>query len=429
MDALFLSAYAIGLFLSGRLGDLFDAKRVHCFGLISTAIIVFVFAAVLHQWPWSGTIWFLNGLFQSLGWPTAVKLLWLSLGSSSPHSGALFGVWASNQCAGNIIGAGYVNLVHVHRWDIRWMFFLPAIQAIAVSLFLCLLVPSAPTISRPSTLQWDDVDELHSSVELSAPQKKSEQRGIQQLDARQLINDEDPEPSSIEPEAEDSEPHHLSCFEILKLDNVVTYCLCFACLKSVNYAMFFWLPFFETNNGFSAANSDYLEMSYNIGQIAGGLSCGYISDGFSKRTPTMMVFLVCAPIPIFLLHVPSMSMATVLFLTFSAGFLVGGPSNILSTVMAGEVANSAKAMGNDQVLSSVTGIVDGSGSAGSAVVCFALSANLSMEWVFGLLSILLICSAAMMTPLCVRDSRQMHRERGRENVANTDPEEEQPIAE
>ena len=79
MDACFLSAYAIGLFGSGRFGDFFDAKKVHCVGLLSTAVIVAAFASLLHYWPWSALIWILNGFFQSLGWPSAVKLLWYEM--------------------------------------------------------------------------------------------------------------------------------------------------------------------------------------------------------------------------------------------------------------------------------------------------------------------------------------------------------------
>ena len=117
------------------------------------------------------------------------------------------------------------------------MFYLPAIQALIVSLAVWLLVPSA-TGSRSSSRQWDDVEELRSSVELNSSPKRADSKPPPPIDASTLMDAVQPESAEVDvPESGRHKAHTLSFCDILKLQNVVAYCLCFACLKSVNYAV------------------------------------------------------------------------------------------------------------------------------------------------------------------------------------------------
>merc|ERR1719204_2021654 len=45
MDAIFLFTYAIGLYISGWIGDIFDAKNVLSVGLFLTGVIIFIFGS------------------------------------------------------------------------------------------------------------------------------------------------------------------------------------------------------------------------------------------------------------------------------------------------------------------------------------------------------------------------------------------------
>lgn len=48
------------------------------------------------------------------------------------------------------------------------------------------------------------------------------------------------------------------------------YSLSYACLKLVNYAFFFWLPFYLNNNyGWKEAEADRLSVWYDVGGIVG----------------------------------------------------------------------------------------------------------------------------------------------------------------
>lgn len=284
MDAVFLFSYAFGLYTSGYIGDIFDASIVHSFGLFGTGIIFIIFGSLipyfnLHSESLFIFIWIINGLLQSLGWPTAVKLVanWFD----SNHDGALFGIWASNQCIGNIIGAGYVSLVHIKKYKIQWMFYLPAIQAMIVAVFVFILVETNPPKIDNLQINEENANETeeNGSMELvesykkkrnNSPNKHNKQH-YERIDDESLIKDDIEEkdgqhviiPADDEYDDFDEEnKQKISFWEISKLNNLITYSLCYACLKSVNYTMFFWLPYFETNH-FDATDGDYLEISYS----------------------------------------------------------------------------------------------------------------------------------------------------------------------
>ena len=66
---------------------------------------------------------------------------------------------------------------------------------------------------------------------------------------------------------------------------------------------------------------------------------------------------------------------------------------------------------------------------GAAIVCFALSADLSLEVVFGILSSLLVVSAVILLPLCIRDCREMSHGRRHVRLGSIDPDDESLITE
>ena len=216
MDAVFLFAYAFGLYLSGYIGDYFDATRVLFVGLFLTGCIIFIFGA---SYPWFNItheyyyilLWILNGLVQSTGWPTSVKIMGKWFGDN--HSGFIFGIWSANASVGNIVGASMVSFVHNKGYGDNWMFFLPAFQLIILSIFILLFIRTQPS-------KWP--------IHLDSSQ--------------QLISDINNDNNDNNDKQMNREK--ISFLTALFLPNVITYALCYACLKSVNYTMFFWLPYF-----------------------------------------------------------------------------------------------------------------------------------------------------------------------------------------
>jgi OPA family glycerol-3-phosphate transporter-like MFS transporter 3 len=80
LDATFLAAYSIGLFISGILGDRFDLRYVLSIGMALTSISMFMFG-VVSEWLqiynkfWYMAFWIINGLAQSTGWPAVVAVM------------------------------------------------------------------------------------------------------------------------------------------------------------------------------------------------------------------------------------------------------------------------------------------------------------------------------------------------------------------
>lgn len=108
LDAIFLAAYSVGLFISGILGDRFNLRYVLFIGMCSSAVSLFLFGVVTE---WVGVynealyiiIWIINGLAQSTGWPAVVAVMGNWFGKNG--RGLIFGIWAANASVGNIFGA------------------------------------------------------------------------------------------------------------------------------------------------------------------------------------------------------------------------------------------------------------------------------------------------------------------------------------
>ena len=376
MDAVFLFAYACGLYLSGYIGDYFDATKVLSLGLFLTGCIIFLFGA---SYPWFNInneyyyilLWIINGLIQSTGWPTSVKIMGKWFGDN--HSGFIFGIWSANASVGNIVGASMVSFVHDNNFHDNWIFFLPAFQLIILSLLIILFIRTEPS---KWGIQIDSIDSIHS---------------IHPIKYNEKLISSDP-------------PQKISFMTALFLPNVITYALCYACLKSVNYTMFFWLPYF-LDGVFNEDTSDNLSIIYNIGQILGGWVCGWISDYLHRRSPPVFLFLLIAIPPIFLLRIKSHSIIFFAILSGLAGFFIGGPANIISSAISADLGKHKSLIGNTIALSTVAGIIDGTGSFGAAICQYIVSLliDVSHDLVFIILTILLFASALLISKLTMKE--------------------------
>lgn len=80
LDSIFLFSYAVGLYISGVIGDRFNLRYVLSFGLCGSAITEFVFGTLtewLHFYNvyFYCILWVLNGLLQSTVWPCVVAIM------------------------------------------------------------------------------------------------------------------------------------------------------------------------------------------------------------------------------------------------------------------------------------------------------------------------------------------------------------------
>uniref|UniRef100_A0A1I7XRA1 MFS domain-containing protein n=1 Tax=Heterorhabditis bacteriophora TaxID=37862 RepID=A0A1I7XRA1_HETBA len=164
-----------------------------------------------------------------------------------------------------------------------------------------------------------------------------------------------------------SRPKPISFWKAWLLPGVIAYSLAYSCLKLVNYGFFFWLPFYLHNNfGWSETDADSLSAWYDVGGIIAAVLAGAISDHLSSRTPLVVGMLFVSTFALWAYsNSPPSYLVNAVLLAF-VGFFVGGPANMISSSISADLGKARELHGSAEALSTVTGIVDGTGSVGAA---------------------------------------------------------------
>ncbi|EGZ15162.1 hypothetical protein PHYSODRAFT_561102 [Phytophthora sojae] len=328
MDTLFMGFYALGLYVSGILGDKHDLRRMIAGGMWATAAVGLLFGlgalADVHALSFYAVLWGLNGLIQSSGWPANVAVMgkWFD----QRERGAVLGVWSGNACLGNIVGTALVAVMFA-LFDRTEAWKLALIAAAALVAFHGLLVHF---FLYPDP---KDVPYRHEALE-------------------------------------EAKPEGIGFFEAWCIPGVLAYSMSYACLKSVNYALFFWIPFYLTVSlHMENSEAGSFSMLYDAGQIFGGFVGGIVSDTMGVRSPvvvTMLLFSWYENITLYFMDGASYGMTALLLV--GSGFMLGGPANLISTAISADLGTHESIKGNAEALSTVTGIIDGTGSVGAALV-------------------------------------------------------------
>jgi len=130
----FSISYAIGQFINGQLADSFGARKLISLGLATSAIISIAFG-YSEAFPILLLLWGLNGYFQSMGWPSVVKMIgeWFRR-ESSGKVGCFFG---SCFLVGNMISWIILGWITANMgW--RASFLIPPIPLIPLALIIYL---------------------------------------------------------------------------------------------------------------------------------------------------------------------------------------------------------------------------------------------------------------------------------------------------
>ncbi|MCH9028524.1 MAG: MFS transporter, partial [Bacteroidetes bacterium] len=153
IDGLYLTAYAVGQFVWGMLGDKVGTRKIVLLGLSGSIIAGFAMGVSSIMLAF-GVFALLQGLSQSTGWAPLAKNItnWFSL----RERGVVMGWWATNYTIGGLIGAPFAGLMAVYFSDWRFAFFLPAI-VLAVILILFFLLQK----NRPQDMGLPPIEEYH----------------------------------------------------------------------------------------------------------------------------------------------------------------------------------------------------------------------------------------------------------------------------
>uniref|UniRef100_A0A8C2ZX32 Glucose-6-phosphate exchanger SLC37A2 n=1 Tax=Cyclopterus lumpus TaxID=8103 RepID=A0A8C2ZX32_CYCLU len=327
LDNSFLVAYAIGMFFSGIFGERVPLRYYLSFGMVMSGLFTCLFGLGfylnIHSLGYYAAIQVMNGLMQTTGWPAVVACVgnWFGKGKR----GFIMGVWNSHTSVGNILGSLIAGAFVSSQWGMS--FIVPGLIIICTGI-LCFFF-----------LSEKEGDETESIV-----------NNTSQIDINAYGS------ITVEP-AEVVEDHTeaISFIGALSIPGVVEFSLCLMFAKLVSYTFLYWLPLYISNVAhFEAKAAGDMSTLFDVGGIVGGITAGLVSDYTGGRATTCCVMLLTAA--------PMVSGMLLL-----CGGLVNGPYALITTAVSADLGTHESLRGNSRALSTVTAIIDGTGSVGAAV--------------------------------------------------------------
>ena len=154
--------------------------------------------------------------------------------------------------------------------------------------------------------------------------------------------------------------------------------------------------------------------AFEIGTMFGGIFLGFISDRcYSKRSPIGCVaiiisFLICFTLTFNYKTIQSEQLAVSLFFL---GLLLGGMHHILCVTCAADLGQKQALKENKEATSTVTGIIDGLGSLGTAVGQFIIGHTVTeFGWKNGyllIISFVILCTIWPMGIMLKKEIKQI----------------------
>lgn len=282
--------------------------------------------------------------------------------------GLFMGIWAGNASFGNIVGTGIAAILTGSiGGSAGWQWSMIAagmcVFATAIAIWF-LLVPS------PKELEIADEDDVCDGVDDEGPVDDAESKLNAALDDKALLLVDADEIATANSGDGGCEKKSIGFFKALLIPGVIPYALAYACLKSTNYALFFWLPLYlKDSRGYSSSRADFISMLFDAGQIFGAGIAGYVTDRTGRRAPITFVMILIATGFLVLLEPDWIhsSDSVVMLLLFVTGYFMGGPANLISGCISADLGTHESVRGT-KAMSTVAGIIDGTGSLGAAVV-------------------------------------------------------------
>ncbi|XP_041940286.1 glucose-6-phosphate exchanger SLC37A1 isoform X1 [Alosa sapidissima] len=386
MDYSFLCAYAVGMYLSGIIGERLPIRLYLTVGMVTSGIFtcLFGFGYIynIHSLGFYIFIQVANGLVQTTGWPSVVTCIgnWFGKG----RRGLVMGVWNSHTSVGNILGSLIAGCWVSSNWGLS--FIVPGLIIIAMGIVCFFFLIEHPndlrnvythntsgTNTRGRTGRNGQVDAL---LQYKAGKTQS-------WDTELLLPQSDREGVCVERDREgvcvplqqlvvvksETEPSAISFMGALRIPGVVEFSLCLLFAKLVSYTFLFWLPMYITKTAhLDAKKAGDLSTLFDVGGIVGGILAGVVSDKLGKRASTCAVMLLLAAPTLYVFSMISeLGLGPTIVMLLVCGGLVNGPYALITTAVSADLGTHKSLKGNARALSTVTAIIDGTGSVGAAV--------------------------------------------------------------
>ncbi|KAL4127474.1 hypothetical protein QTP88_011645 [Uroleucon formosanum] len=375
LDSAFLFSYGIAMFFSGIIAERVNIRIFLTIGMLlsGTACSMFGLAHYYNihsMWYFIGVQIF-GGICQTTGWPGVVTAMgnWFGKG----NRGFIFGIWNSHTSIGNIIGTLLASLYVESNWGLS--FIVPGIFIITSGIINYLFLVVHPSDINSDSHLNEKVQNGHKKKPSTSPQEVSIPLGdISSKELSLLPSNKDEvkektEGSPILSHLNGSPKKAVGFIGAIKIPGVIEFSMCLFFAKLVSYTFLYWLPnYIKYSSTYSPSQSADLSTLFDVGGIFGGIAAGIFSDMFGKSACTCAVMLFLAIPSLYAYNLlSSVSLIVNIALLVVAGGLVNGPYALITTAVSAELGTHSSLKGNSKALSTVTSIIDGTGSIGAAV--------------------------------------------------------------
>ncbi|KAI5089462.1 glucose-6-phosphate exchanger SLC37A2 isoform X2 [Silurus meridionalis] len=352
LDNCFLVAYAIGMFFSGIFGERLPLRYYLSVGMLLSGLFTALFGLGFY---WNiHSLWYyclvqvLNGLVQTTGWPAVVACVgnWFGKGKR----GFIMGIWNSHTSVGNILGSLIAGAFVSTAWGLS--FIVPGI-IIATTGVICFFF----LVEHPEDVNCT-LPQHHESLEQEPLLRNS-------LNSEEIFNNH----ATAVIEAGEEKAEAISFFGALRIPGVVEFSLCLLFAKLVSYTFLYWLPLYIANVAhFDPKGAGDMSTLFDVGGILGGILAGLVSDYTGGRASTCWVMLIVAAPMLYVYNLVGQNgVSTTIGMLLFCGALVNGPYALITTAVSADLGTHECLRGNSRALSTVTAIIDGTGSIGAAI--------------------------------------------------------------
>jgi OPA family glycerol-3-phosphate transporter-like MFS transporter 3 len=221
------------------------------------------------------------------------------------------GTFSSSANAGNLLGSAVFSII-IFGLSGQW-YTVTILTAVIMAVMAILFAAFGE--ERPGTKYQKIIEEADQEVSLAAMQSTEDKK----YDA--------------------GKKDGISFFAAWKVDDVAVYAFSFAAIKSINYGLFMWLPYYIVE-GLGESNSQgvILASEYDIGTVVGGIVVGHVMDRMGHRCLIMVPMLIIAiPIMLSFRFISGSLFWLFYILVFILGFLIGSVANLVASLISIDV--------------------------------------------------------------------------------------------
>lgn len=313
------------------------------------------------------------------------------------------GIWNSHTAVGNILGSLIAGVFVSSAWGLSFIVPGIIIGAMGIICFFFLVeYPEDVGCTPPDQKNEEVKDELENIQAMNASTENIFKRPSG-ADLEESVNPQEP----VE------HPQAISFLGALKIPGVMEFSLCLLFAKLVSYTFLYWLPLYISNVAhFDPKKAGDMSTLFDAGGIIGGIVAGAISDYTGGRAITCAVMLILtAPMLFIYNQFGQTDISTTIIMLIVCGILVNGPYSLITTAVSADLGTHESLHGNSKALSTVTAIIDGSGSIGAALGPTLASVLSSKGWnyVFYMLIAADLLACLFLARLVYKEIKQLCR--------------------